>query len=153
MTPDDSIVCEFIATSLVARVATRSSAGAPALTPLWFVADGGRLYTATGQATLAARNAAANPDVAILLDGEAAGPRRHVLRLRGRATVRGGMPTWRVLARFALKYYLGGAASELRHARMWGLRQRYYAQARAAVIEVAPESAELLPRPAQGALA
>jgi hypothetical protein len=44
-----------------------------------------------------------------------------------------------------------GGASELRHARQWRLRQRYYAQGRIAVIEFAPESAELLRDPAQPA--
>jgi len=153
VTPDDPLVRDFVATSLVARVATRSRAGVPALTPLWFVADGGHLYTTTGQATLAARNAKASPKVAILLDGEAAGPREHVLRLHGRATVHGELPGWRVLARFAVKYYLGGFASELHHARQWRLRQRYYAQGQIAVIEFAPESAELLRRPPRGAAA
>ncbi len=59
------------------------------------------------------------------------------------------LPGWRVLARFALKYYLGGLASELRHAGRWGLRQRYYAQGRPAVIDFVPESAEWLRAPSR----
>lgn len=147
MTLDEPALREYLATSFVARFATRSRAGVPALTPLWFVADGGRLYAMTGQATLAARNAKACPEIAVLLDGEAAGPRERVLRLRGRAAVHGELPAWRVLARTALKYYLGGAASELRHAGLWRLRQRYYAQGQVAVIDFVPESAEWLRRP------
>jgi Pyridoxamine 5'-phosphate oxidase len=148
VSPGDPAVREFLASSFVARVATRSRRGAPALTPLWFVFDAGHLYAATGQATLAARNAKACPEVAVLLDGEGGARRERVLRLRGRASVRAEMPGWRVLARFALKYYLRGAASELRHAGLWGLRQRYYAHSQAAVIDFVPESAEWLVVPA-----
>lgn len=142
---EEPAVRDILATSLVARIATRSRSGVPALTPLWFVVDRGHFYSGTGQATLAARNAKACPGIAVLLDGEAAGPRSHVLRLRGRAAVHDRMPSWRVLARFGAKYYLGGLASELRHARLWGVRRRYYAQAQAAVIDFVPESAEWLP--------
>lgn len=103
----------------------------------------------TSQAALATRNAAANPEVVILLDGEALGRSEYVLRVRGQARVHTGFPTWRVLARLALKYYLAPAAVrvELAHASQWRLRQRYYAQGRAVVIEVVPENAELLRRP------
>lgn len=151
MSPDDPVVQRYLATSYVARVATRSRSGVPALTPLWFVADGGRLYTTTSQATLAARNAKADPAVAILLDGEGGDAGGQVLRLRGRARVHARLPSLRVLARFAWKYYLGGWQSELRHAGLWGLRQRYYAQGEIAVIEFAPESAELLRTPERAA--
>jgi pyridoxamine 5'-phosphate oxidase-like protein len=149
MRPDDPIVRGFLNHSFVARVATRSRNGLPALTPLWFVIEGGSFFMGTSQAALAARNAVANPEVAILLDGEAAGSSEYVLRVRGRARVHAGFPTWRVLARLALKYYLSPAAVrvELVHASQWRLRQRYYAQGRAAVIEVVPEEAELLHRP------
>jgi len=145
LSPEDPGIREYLDTSLVARVATLSKQGVPALTPLWFVADGGHLYATTGQATLAARNARASPEIAILFDGESAGPRQRILRLRGRAVVRCTMPALRVLARFALKYYLGGLASELRHWGQWRLRQRYYAQGEVAVIDFVPESAEWLP--------
>jgi len=149
MHPDDPIVLGFIRHSFVARVATRSRSGLPGLTPLWFVVEGGSFFMGTSKAALAVRNAAANPEVAILLDGEAAGRSEYVLRVGGRARVHAGFPTWRVLARLALKYYLAPAAArvELAHASQWRLRQRYYAQGRAAVIEVVPEKAELLHRP------
>lgn len=144
MTLDDPGVRGFLSDSWVARVATRSPRGAPALTPLWFVCDGGHLYAATAQATLAARNVAACPEVSILFDGEARGRPPRCLRLRGRAVVHDAMPGWRVLARFAFKYYLGGAASEIRHARLWGLRTRYYAQGQIAVIDFVADGAEWL---------
>jgi hypothetical protein len=149
VTWDDPAVRELLATSFVARVATRSPAGTPALTPLWFVADGGHLYAMTGQATLSARNARARPAIAVLLDGEGAGPRSRLLRLRGRATVHGELPSWRVLARFAVKYYLGGLASELRHAAKWRLRQLYYSQGALAVLDFVPESAEWIGQPSR----
>jgi len=147
--PDDPIVLRFLHHSFVARVATQSRSGRPALTPLWFIVDRGHLYMATGQATLAARNAVASPEVAILFDGEAAGRSGHVLRVHGRATVHSGLPSWRVLARLALKYYVAPPAArvELAHAGKWRLRTRYYAQGQGAVIEVAPETAELVRSP------
>ena len=149
MTPDDPIARAFLERSLVARIATRSPKGWPALAPLWFVEQGGRLYTATGAATLAARNAAADPRVTVLLDAEAGGPSAHTLRLDGRATVRAALPSWRVLFAFARKYYLspGGLRCELAHAALWNLRRRYYAQNEGVTIEIEVERAELLTRP------
>lgn len=149
MKPDDPIVRAFIERSLVARVATRSAKGWPALAPLWFAEDGGRLYSGTGAATLAARNAAANPDVSVLLDAEAAGISAHVLRLHGRATVRAGVPPWRVLLGLARKYYLspGGLRCEIAHVGQWNLRRHYYAQAEGVTLEIALERGELLRRP------
>lgn len=147
MTPDDPIVRAFLEQSLVARIATRSPKGWPALTPLWFVCAGGRLYATTGRETLAARNAATTPAVAVLLDAEAGGTSAHVLRLHGRARVRPGLPTWPILARMAIKYYVGGWRSELANAARWNLRRRYYAQGDGVTIEVSPDRAELLRRP------
>ncbi|HVP28821.1 MAG TPA: pyridoxamine 5'-phosphate oxidase family protein [Myxococcota bacterium] len=147
MRPDDPIAIAYLERSMVARIATRSPKGWPALTPLWFVWSGGRLYTTTGRDTLAARNAARDPNVDVLLDAEAAGRAAHLLRLRGCATVRPGLPGWAILARIALKYYGGGWRSELAHARLWDLRRRYYAQAHGVTIEIVPDDAELLARP------
>lgn len=149
MKPDDPVVRAFLDRSLVARIATRSVKGWPALAPLWFVEHGGRLYTGTGAATLAARNAAANPAVTVLLDAERGGPSAHVLRLHGRATVHAALPSWRVLFALARKYYLspGGLRCELGHASMWNLRRGYYAQSVGVTIEIALERAELLLRP------
>jgi hypothetical protein len=148
MNLDDPAIREILDTSLVARVATRSKSGTPALTPLWFVVDRGHLYSGTGRATLAARNAKSFPEISILFDGEAGGARPQILRLHGRAVVRDEMPGMRVMIRFAFKYYLGGALCELRNAGLWRLRQRYYAQGEAAVIDFVPERADWLPRPA-----
>lgn len=148
MTPGDPVVRVFVERSLVARIATRSAKGWPALAPLWFVESGGRLWTTTGAATLAARNAAADPHVAVLLDAEAGGHSAHVLRLHGRAVVHRGLPPLRVLAEMARKYYVGGFWSEIAHSAQWDLRRRYYAQSEAVSIEITPERGDLLRHPA-----
>ena len=150
MTPDDPIVRAYLARSRVARIATRSAKGWPALAPLWFVAHDCRLYTTTGAATLAARNAAAHPAVSVLLDAEADGAQAaHVLRLHGRARVHSGLPSWRILLEMARKYYVAPAAlrCEWSHRSQWDLRRRYYAQSDGVTIEITPERAELLVRP------
>lgn len=149
MTPDDALVGHYLANSLVVRLATVSPRGAPSLTPIWFVPVDGRLVLATGAATLAARNAAADPRVTVLLDGEAAGRSELVLRLRGTAEVHRGAPPLRVLARVARKYYLsrGGLRTELRNAGLWRLRMRYYGQSEAAWITITPTDAELVAVP------
>jgi hypothetical protein len=149
VTPDDPIVRFFLEHSRVLRLATLSPAGRPALTPLWFVMEGGRLLATTGRATLAARNAAADPRVVLLLDAEAAGRSAHVLRLHGRATVHGALPSWRALARLAWRHYAAPPAlrAELAHAGQWSLRRRYYAQSEGATITIEPDRAELLRRP------
>ena len=68
----------------------------------------------------------------MLLHGDRDGRRDRVLLLRGSATVHHAFPSWRVLAKLALKYHLSprGALSELRHAAQWPLRLLYYADAR-----------------------
>lgn len=149
MSPDDPVVRTYLRHSRVARIATRSARGWPALAPLWFVEQGGRLLTTTGAQALAARNVAADPRVAVLLDAEADGRSAYVLRLHGRATVQPGLPSWRVLAAFARKYYLAPAAlsSEWAHAGQWELRRRYYAQSEGVTLEIVPERGELMRRP------
>jgi len=135
---------------MVAVVATRSRAGTPFVTPLWFVVDQGALYMTTGRETRAARNVVQHPEVTVFLGGEA-GDSAPAVKLRATARCHPGFPPWRVLARLAAKYYLGPAALavELRHARLWGLRSRYYAQVPggAAYLRILPGAAELLPRP------
>ncbi|MBS9371280.1 pyridoxamine 5'-phosphate oxidase family protein [Rhodococcus sp. B50] len=148
MSPDDPLVRVYLESSMVARVATRTPKGRPAMTPLWFLAHGGRMYLGTSRTSVVVRNATANPDVEVLLD--LPGPvsaSSHVLRLRGRATVREGIPSLPVLFGLVRKYYLAGWRSELAHARLWRLRTAYYAQADGAVLEIEPLDAELLRQP------
>jgi hypothetical protein len=150
VSPDDPEVRAFLTRSRVAQVATRSPRGAPFVTPLWFVVRGGRLCCATSEASVTVRNLEADGAAALLLyDGVQDGA-THVLRLRGRATVRrGGLPLV-ILARMAAKYFAAPAAlrCELSHAKLWRMRARYYAQGRPALIEFVAVSAEFVPRPA-----
>ena len=146
---DDLGVREFLRRSMVTLVATRSRSGVPALTPLWFIELYGRIFTATGAATIAVRNLTADPRVALLFYAERAGDAERVLEVRGTATCRRGMPSLPQLLRLAGKYYLspGGARCELMHRRLWRLRTRYYAQGEAAVIEVTPSAAQFVACP------
>jgi hypothetical protein len=146
----DPDVRAFLRRSLIAQVATLSPKGRPFVTPLWFVLDRGALYITTGADSRAGKNVGQHPGVVLLFSGEGAqGPARS-LRLRGAATCHSGLP-WRVLVRVAAKYYLAplAMASELRNARKWHLRQRYYGQATGGRghIRVVPVAAEFLARP------
>jgi hypothetical protein len=85
----------------------------------------------------------------MLLHGDRDGRRDRVLLLRGSATVHHAFPSWRVLAKLALKYQLSprGALSELRHATQWPLRLLYYADARGgpAHLRIVPTAGEIVP--------
>jgi hypothetical protein len=146
----DGAVSALLADSMVALLATRSSAGRPFVTPIWFVVDAGALYMTTGFETWAARNIARHPEVTVLVGGEGK-HRDTVVRLRGNASRHPGLPAWRVLARIAAKYYLspGALAVELPNATRWGLRARYYAQVpgRPGHLRIVPTAAEVLQRP------
>lgn len=149
MSPGDPEVRRFLAGSLVTRIATLSRRGEPALTPIWFVLHRERIFLGTARHTLAARNAAANPDVVLLFDGETLPGSTQILRLYGRAVVRDRRVPWPVLLGAARKYYLspGGLRCELAHAGLWRLRSRYYGHAEPALIEIEPVRAEFLRRP------
>ena len=149
MRANDHLVRHYLAHSLVMRLATVSTKGAPSLTPIWFVVANGRLIASTGATTVAARNVAVESRVTVLLDGEKAGQSDYVLRLRGVATVHHGLPPGGVLARFGAKYYLApsGLRSEIAHANLWRLRTRYYAQSEAVWLAIEPTTAELVPVP------
>jgi hypothetical protein len=147
----DATARAFLRDSMIAQVATRSAKSRPFLTPLWFVMDGGLLYITTGPATWAGRNVGADPRVELLFSGERARRSDRVLRLRGTASCHRGLPSWRVLLRIAAKYYASPRALrvELRNARRWGLRQRFYGQVKGGFgyLRVVPIAAEFLPRP------
>ena len=141
----------FLRHSMVALVATRSANGRPFMTPLWFVADGGTLFVATGAESWTARNVSRHPEVALLFTGEALGRTARVLRVRGTATSQRGLPPWRVLLRIAAKYYASARALrvELRSIRKWRLRSRYYGQTKggAGHLRIVLTTAEFLDRP------
>ncbi|MFZ1489292.1 MAG: pyridoxamine 5'-phosphate oxidase family protein, partial [Ilumatobacteraceae bacterium] len=66
MTPDDPTVRHYLKHSMVMRLATQSSTGRASLTPIWFVVSDGALVASTAASTVAARNVAADPRVAVL---------------------------------------------------------------------------------------
>ncbi len=151
LSPADPTVRAFLRHSMVAEAATLSPKLRPFVTPLWFVVHRDILYIAGAFDTWAGKNVAQHPEVALLFSGERAGRPHEILRLRGTATRHRGLPSWRVLLRFALKYYVSPRALpvELRHARKWRLRALYYARLKggAGHIQVVPGAGELLARP------
>lgn len=157
MRSDDPEVREFLAHSMVLRMASLSPKGQPIVRCLWFVCQRGRIYTFTGEMTPTGRSISVHPDVTLLFDGER-GPRSsRLLRVRGHATYRreSGIMA-RVLLGLARKYFLTppGLRNSLAHARMVPLAVRFYAepgwevrgQGVGLIIEVVPDSFEFLPR-------
>ena len=147
MRPDDPRVRAIFRRAMIVRLATRSAAGSPFVTPIWFVVAGDRLIMATGAQTVSVRNLRAHPEAVLLLDADRHRRDAGMLSLRGPATVRLGPPSFGELVRLARKYYLGGLRVELANLARQRLRQRYYAQSEPAVIEVSPHLAALLPYP------
>jgi hypothetical protein len=149
--PFDPEVRAFLRHSMVALVATRSANARPFITPLWFVADGGTLFITTGAESWTGRNVSRHPDIVMLFTAERAGRTDRVLRLRGTASARRGLPPWRVLVRIAAKYYasLQALRVELRNRRKWGLRTRYYKQTKGGPghIRVVSATVEFLSQP------
>lgn len=151
MNLDASPVREYLASSMIARIATLSPKGEPNITPLWFVRDQERLYMTTREGSPAVRNIAERPDVVLLFDSERDALRHQILRLRGRAVFRTGRGImWRAVLRQLPKYRVSPAALRnlLSHAGKAITMARYYGEraAQGGVIEVTPERAEFLPR-------
>jgi hypothetical protein len=148
---DDAEGRAILRTSMVVQLATLSATGRPFVTPIWFVVDAaGSFYMTTGVQTRAARNVSVHPEVTLLFGGERAGTSER-LRIRGTATCHRGFPPWRILLTIAMKYYLAPAAisQELRNARRWALRLRYYREVKggAGYLRVVPTASQLLPAP------
>jgi hypothetical protein len=148
LAPTDPALRPFLEDSMVAEVASLSPKGRPFVTPLWFVVDRGLLYVTTGPGSWVGRNVVGHPEVVLLFGGERGGG---LLRLHGTATCHHGLPAWRVLLRIAAKYYLSPAALrvELRNARRWRLRWRYYGQVKGGFgyVRIVPRVGEILSRP------
>jgi len=154
---EDPEVREFLARSMILRLATLSPKGQPRIRCLWFVCQRGRIYIFTANTTPAGRSITAHPEVALLFDGEQ-GPRsERILRMRGRAVFRGeSRVAGRVMLGLARKYFLTrpGLRNLLAHARTVPVAVRFYAQGwreergkgLKAIMEVAPESFEFIPR-------
>ena len=160
---DDPAVREFLARSMIMRMASLSPKGQPIIRCLWFVCQQGRIYTFTGETSPTGRGISVHPDVTLLFDGER-GPRSsRLLRLRGRAVYRRERRiVVRVLLGLARKYYFTppGLRNLLANAKKIPLTVRFYAepgwelrgQGMGVIMEVVPESCEFLPRsPAQAA--
>lgn len=151
LSPADPAVRAVLRRSMVAEVATLSAKGRPFVTPLWFVTTGDALYLTTGPETWAGNNVRQRPAVTLLFYGDRAGRCDRVLRVRGTATCHRGLPSWRVLARAAAKYYVAPRALpvELQNARRWRLRRLLYGQVKGGFgyLRVVPSAAEFLPRP------
>jgi hypothetical protein len=149
MNIDDPAMLAVLRRSMVARIATLSRTGRPSITPLYFVAPGGRIWLGTSEWTLAALSVQADPRVSVLFEVEQdPGPRR-VLRISGRASVRTDPKAQRSYnLRVARKYVLtpGGIRHYLAHMQQLKLQHTYHAQSaekgQACVIEVTPLDAE-----------
>ncbi len=151
LAPDAPLVREFLHGSLVAHVASRSKAGRPFVTPLWYTPHAGTLWVTTGYDTRLAKNVAQNPEITLLLWGETLGRPGDALRVRARATRHQGLPPWAVLVRIALRYYLapGALATELANVTRWSLRARYYAEVGGGPghVRIVPFEADLVTAP------
>ena len=143
----DRAVRAVLRCSMVAEVATLSAKSRPFVTPLWFVTSGDALYITTGPGTWVGRNVMEHPEVTLLFYGDRGGRSERIVRVRGTATCHRGLPSWRVLLRIAVKYYV--SLRELQNARRWGLRRRYYSQVKGGFgyLRVVPRAAEILPWP------
>jgi nitroimidazol reductase NimA-like FMN-containing flavoprotein (pyridoxamine 5'-phosphate oxidase superfamily) len=150
---DDTEVQQFLADSMVARVATISARRTPQLMPLYFVRLDDKLYMNNATTSPTVRNIAANPRVVLLFEADRGRRRDRCLRITGVATFRQDKAiARRVSLRAALKYQFSPAAllSTLRNARKLLAMKRYRAERSSGMIEVAPESAEFLPMPGGG---
>jgi hypothetical protein len=146
---DQDRVRHVLRRSRITQVATLSPKNRPFMTPLWFAEHRGVLYITTGPGSRAGKNVATHPEITLLFQDVS--DEASVLRVRGLASCRQGLPPWAALLGLARKYYLPPRAAlvELRHARLWSVRRLYYAQAKGGVghIRVEPTSADFLPRP------
>lgn len=88
MNSDDPAVQDILRRCMVARIATLSRSGRASITPLYFVAPGGRIWLGTSDWTRAARNVQADPRVSVLFEVERDPGPRKVVRISGRASVR-----------------------------------------------------------------
>jgi hypothetical protein len=147
---DDPEVREFLARSMVLRLASLSPKGQPIIRCLWF-----RIFT--GEAAPTGRSISVHPDVTVLFDAERGPPSSRLLRVRGRAVYRRerGIVV-RALLGLARKYFLArpGLRNLLANVGKVPLAVRFYAEpgweARGKglgiIMEVLPEDLEFLPR-------
>ena len=156
MTFDDPEVREFLAHSMVLRLASLSPKGQPLLRCLWFVCQQGRMFMFTASVTPTGRSISVHPDVTMLFDGERGPGSGRLLRVRGRAVYRRERGIVAVvLLGLARKYLLTfpGLRNMLAHARRVPAAIRFYAgqgweergKGLGLIMEVLPEDFEFLP--------
>jgi uncharacterized pyridoxamine 5'-phosphate oxidase family protein len=146
-------VRRFLSRSMIVRLATVSARQQPRLTPLWFVADRGRIYMNAREGSPAARDIAAHAGVVLLFSLDRGPDNGSVLRITGRARVRRRAAVRRrAVLLSALKYHIsrGGLRNLLGSLGSLFTRLHYYAErgGEAAAIEVVPERAEIIEAPA-----
>ena len=155
MSPEDPEVVDILERAMVARIATRSRNGRPNINPLYFTRAGGHILLGTSDRTLAALNAKACPNVTILFEVERDPADERVLRVHGKAAVRTDDDLCRrYVRRVTSKYFVSfsGLAHTLAHAHLLNLMHRYHSsgwKGQQCVIDVVPESVELLTAPAR----
>lgn len=149
---DDPTMRAIVRRSMVARIATLSRNGRPAVTPIYFVYARGSIWLGTVDWTLAVRNVRADPRVSILFELEQNSAERRVVRIRGRASLRTEQEIVRFYnLRVAFKYLLtpAGIHHLLLHTQLMPLRRAYHAlskeKGQACIIAVDPEEVEWLP--------
>lgn len=147
---DDAEVQQFLAGSMIARIATISGRGTPQIMPLYFVCLHGKLYLNNAKTSPTVRNIQVRPSVVLLFEADRGRRHDRCLRIRGVARFREDATLMRsVSLRAARKYYLSLSAllSTLRNARKLVAMRRYRAERASGMIEVVPETAEFLPIP------
>lgn len=151
MAPLDRAQLEFARKGMVSRIATLSASGRPSITPLYFTVVDGHLWLGTADWTLAARDAAADPRVVILLQHEKTPSDRRVLRVTGRAVLHTDRDAiWIYNLRVWLKYSVspGGLLNNLVNLRLARLMRQYHQQSAdkgsACVIDITPGHAEFV---------
>jgi general stress protein 26 len=152
MDPADPAVRRFLRDSMVARLATLSPKGVPAITPLWFAPAGKQVLMTSRLDGPAARNVRANPDVTIVFHAERRKTPRKVLRVHGHAVLRTDRLAWLRLFRGEIpRYYLAlnTIRASLRDPGSLRRRIRYYAERSggSCVIQVTLDDPQLLPLP------
>jgi PPOX class probable F420-dependent enzyme len=107
-------VDDFLRERRIASLATEEPDGSAYLTAVWFLYEEGVVYVGTSGSSRKARNAAARPRAAIMIDSRGPGPQRGVAA-SGPAMLLQGEPA-RVMNRRILERYLmpaGVAASDV----------------------------------------
>ncbi len=128
---DDPEVREFLARSMIMRMASLSPKGQPLVRCLWFVCQQGTIRIFTTELAPTGRGISAHPDVTLLFDGERGPGSSRLLRMRGHAVYRRGRAiVLRVLLGLARKYFLTppGLRNLLANARKVPLAVRFYTE-------------------------